>query len=46
MSVIFHDKLHDYLEDYADEIVVKSKQVYNHVNVLEKVFVIVDAKIV
>lgn len=36
MTTIFHDILHDPLEDYVD---VKSKKVYSHVNDLKEVFI-------
>lgn len=32
MSVIFHDMLHNCLEDYVDDILVKPKEVYHHVD--------------
>lgn len=35
----FHDMLHDCPEGYIDNIVIKSKQVFNHVNDLRKVLV-------
>lgn len=38
MSAIFHYMLHECLEDYVDDIVVKSKQADNHINDLKKVF--------
>lgn len=33
----FHDMLHDFLNDY-DDLVVKSKEIHNHVDVLREVF--------
>lgn len=39
MIVIFYDMLHDCLEDYVDDIVVKSKEAFTHVNDLRKVFI-------
>ena len=38
MTVIFHDMMHQELEDYVDEIVVKSKKRGEHFYVLRKVF--------
>ena len=38
MTAIFHDMLHWELEDYVDDIVVKSKKREEHVQVLRKVF--------
>ena len=38
MTAIFHDMLHRELEDYVDDIVVKSKKREEHVQVLRKVF--------
>ena len=38
MTAIFHDMLHWELEDYVDDIVVKSKKQEEHVQVLRKVF--------
>ena len=38
MTVIFHDMIHQELEDYVDEIVVKSKKRGEHFYVLRKVF--------
>ena len=37
MTVIFHDMIHQELEDYVDEIVVKSKKRGEHFYVLRKV---------
>lgn len=37
MTTIFRNMLHDCLENYADDIVIKSKEVYNHVNDLKEV---------
>lgn len=34
MIVIFHDIMHEEFEDYVDDIVVKSKQKKDHVEVL------------
>jgi len=31
MTAIFHDMMHEELEDYVDDIVVKSKQKKDHV---------------
>lgn len=39
MNTTFQHMLHDCLQDYVDEIVVKSKEIYNHVNDLSKAFV-------
>lgn len=38
MMYIFHDMMHGCLEDYVDDIVVKSKQVDQHINDLRRVF--------
>ena len=38
MTIIFHDMMHQELEDYVDDIVVKSKKGEEHVQVLRKVF--------
>lgn len=38
MTSIFHDMLCDCLEDFVDDIIVKSKEVFNHVGDLGKVF--------
>ena len=38
MTAIFHDMMHRKLEDYVDDIVVKSKKCENHVKVLRKAF--------
>ena len=38
MTAIFHDMMHQELEDYVDDIVVKSKKREEHVQVLRKVF--------
>ena len=38
MTAIFHDMMHQELEDYIDDIVVKSKKREEHVQVLKKVF--------
>ena len=37
MTAIFHDMMHEELEDYVDDIVVKSKQRKDHVEVLRRV---------
>lgn len=39
MTVVFHDILHDYLEVYVAYSVVKSEEVYSHVNDLKRVFI-------
>lgn len=39
MTVIFHDMMHDCLEDYVDDVVVKSKESSQHVNDLRRVFI-------
>lgn len=31
--------LHDFLEDCVDDIIVKSKEIYNHINDLKEVFI-------
>ena len=38
MTTIFHDMMHRELEDYMDDIVMKSKRREDHVKVLRKVF--------
>ena len=38
MMAIFHNMMHRELEDYVDDIVIKSKQRENHVQILSKVF--------
>ena len=38
MTVIFHDMMHQELEDYVDDIVVKSKRREEHFCVLKRVF--------
>ena len=38
MTTIFHDMMHQELEDYVDDIVVKSKKREEHFYVLKKVF--------
>ena len=38
MTAIFYDMMHQELEDYVDNIVVKSKKWEEHVQVLRKVF--------
>jgi len=38
MIAIFHDMMHQEMEDYVDDIVVKSKMQKDHVKVLRKVF--------
>ena len=38
MTAIFHDMMHQELEDYVDDIVVKAKKREEHFYVLKKVF--------
>ena len=38
MTTIFHDMMHHKLEDYVDDIIVKSKKCEDHVKVLRKAF--------
>ena len=38
MTAIFHDMIHKEMEDYVDDIVVKSKTRTRHLQVLEQVF--------
>ena len=38
MTAIFHDMMHQELEDYVDDIVVKSKRRVEHFHVLRKLF--------
>ena len=37
MTVMFHDMIHQEIEDYVDDIVVKSKRREDHIEVLRKV---------
>uniref|UniRef100_A0A2N9JB12 RNA-directed DNA polymerase n=1 Tax=Fagus sylvatica TaxID=28930 RepID=A0A2N9JB12_FAGSY len=38
MTAMFHDMIHQEIEDYVDDIIVKSKKREDHVEVLRKVF--------
>lgn len=38
MTTNFHDILHDFVEAYIDDIVLKAREVHNHVDDLEKSF--------
>ena len=38
MTAIFHDMMHQELEDYVDDIMVKSRRTEEHFHVLRKVF--------
>ena len=38
MTAMFHDMIHQEIEDYVDDIVVKSKRREDHIEVLRKVF--------
>ena len=38
MTAIFHDRMHKEIEDYVDDIVVKSKTRGDHLAILRKVF--------
>jgi len=38
MTIIFHDMMHREIEDYVDDIMVKSKAKENHFHVLRRVF--------
>ena len=38
MTVIFHDMMHEEIENYVDDIVVKSKTKEDHLAILRKVF--------
>ena len=38
MTAIFHDMMHQELEDYMDDVVVKSRRREDHVKVLRKAF--------
>ena len=38
MTTIFHNMMHRELEDYVDDIVVKSRRREDHVKILRKVF--------
>lgn len=39
MTVIFHDMMHDCIEDYVDDVAVKSKKSTQHINDLWRVFI-------
>ena len=38
MTTMFHDMMHKEIEDYVDDIVVKSKKREDHLRILRKVF--------
>ena len=38
MTTIFHDMMHQEMEDYVDDIMVKSRRQEDHVKVLRRVF--------
>ena len=38
MTAIFHDMMHKELENYVDDIVVKSRKREEHLRVLKRVF--------
>lgn len=38
MTIIFHDKLDDLLEDYVDDIVVKFREACHHIDDLRRIF--------
>ena len=38
MTTMFHDMMHKEIEDYVDDIVVKSKKREDHLGILRKVF--------
>jgi hypothetical protein len=38
MVIIFHDMIHNEVEVYVDDIIVKSKEEEDHMEVLRKVF--------
>lgn len=38
ISVVFQDMLHDCIEGYVDDIVIKSREVNQHINDLRRVF--------
>ena len=38
MTTIFHDMIHNFVEDYVDDLVVKSKKAVDHITHLRKVF--------
>ena len=38
MTAIFHDMIHHEMEDYVDDLVVKSKKEEDNLRVLEKVY--------
>ena len=38
MTAMFHDMIHQEIEDYVDDIVVKSKSREDHLGILRKVF--------
>lgn len=43
MAAIFHDMLHECLVDYIDDIIIKSREVNQHVDDLEQVFLTMQA---
>ena len=38
MAIIFHDMMHREMEDYVDDVVVKSRRQEYHIRTLRKVF--------
>lgn len=38
MTIVFHDMLHECLEDYIEDIIVKSKEIHYHVDDPKKSF--------
>lgn len=38
MTTIFHDMMHTFMEDYADDILAKSHTRKEHLNILGKIF--------
>lgn len=38
MTMLFHDMIHDIMEDYVDDILAKSQTRENHLEVLAKIF--------
>lgn len=39
MTAIFHNMIHDCIEDYVDDVIVKSKEVNQHIIDLRRVFI-------
>lgn len=39
MTAIFLDMMYDCIEDYVDDVMIKSKEVNQHINDLRRVFI-------